>query len=75
MKDHNDSISVEKAMQFLKTLAGQQLLGLLKNSKDQSLLRAKELIAKGDINGAAKALQGMTNTSQIQNLLQKQEGK
>ena len=75
MKDLPNNFSAQEAMEFVRTPAGQQLLNLLQKSTDEHLLRAKELVAAGDIEGAKKALQGLANTGQFQNFFPKKEGK
>ena len=73
MKDLPNNFSAKEAMQFIQTPAGQQLLRTLQQSSDQSLLRAKELVAAGDLEGAKKALQALANSPQMQSIFNKQE--
>ena len=75
MKNFSDNFSAQEAMQFIRTPAGQQLVKMLQESKDQNLVLAKELIAKGDIEGAKNVLQGLATSAQMQDLLSNQEGK
>ena len=74
MKDLPNNFSAQEAMNFIRTPAGQQLLSLLQKSSDEHLLRAKELVAAGDIEGAKKALQNLASSGQFQTFFSKKEG-
>lgn len=75
MKDFSDNFSIQDAMARIQSPAGQQLLSLLQQSKDEGLQKAMELAAKGDSKGAMSYLQGIANSTQVQELLWKMGGK
>lgn len=71
MQQKPSDFSMQEAMRFVNSPAGQQLLALLKQSNDASLQKAMELAAKGDITQAKEALKGISQNPQVKQLLGK----
>ncbi len=71
MQQKPSDFSMQEAMRFVNSPAGQQLLALLKQSNDASLQKAMELAAKGDITQAKEVLKGISQNPQVKQLLGK----
>ena len=71
MQQKPSDFSMQEAMRFVNSPAGQQLLALLKQSNDASLQKAMELAAKGDITQAKEALKSISQNPQVKQLLGK----
>ena len=63
--------SMEDAVRFVNSPAGQQLLTMLKNSGDPALRTAMEQAAKGDLTGAKESLSAIAASEEIQQILKK----
>ena len=65
----NSSFSVEQAMNFAKSPAGQQLIRMLQQKDAAQLSRAAELAASGQTDQAKESLSSLLSDPQIQALL------
>ncbi len=63
--------SMQQAMQFAQSDAGKQLIALLKQSDPQALQGVMNQASSGDFAGAGQALQGLLQTKDAQELLNK----
>ena len=75
MTDPSKGFDLEQARRFAQSDAGKQLLGLLMNSRDPSVARAKEQVAQGDYSGASSQLQSLMNDPRVQQLLKEMGNK
>ena len=65
----SQNISMEQAMAFASSPAGQQLLRILQQSNDSELSKARSLASSGDMDGARLALTSLLKDPQIQKLM------
>ena len=65
----SQNFSMDQAMAFASTPAGQQLLALLQKKGGDDLQKAKTYAAAGDMNQAKNALSSMLSDPQIQAIL------
>ena len=71
MQQKNGDFSMQDAMRFVNSPAGQQLLSLLQHSQDASVQKAMALAAKGELSQAKELLKGISQDPQVQKLLGK----
>ena len=71
MQQKPGDFSMQEAMRFVNSPAGQQLLALLQRSGNEDLQKAMQLAAKGELIQAKDALKGISQDPQVQRLLKK----
>lgn len=69
MKNQDHGLSMQDALQFINTPAGQQLMQLLQNSDDPAIAKAKQQAASGKMDAAREALQQLSANEELQKLL------
>lgn len=75
MQKNSDSFSMQEALRLAQTPAGQQLIAMLKNSKDPALDQARQQVSKGNYADAKAALGDLLNSPQVQQLLKEMGNK
>ena len=65
----SQNFSMEQAMAFASSPAGQQLLRILQQKNGLDLSKAQSLASSGDMEGAKKALSSLLGDPQIQKLM------
>ena len=73
MQKKSEDFSVQEAMRFAKTPAGQQLLAILKQEKGDKLQAIIRLAQEGNMQAAGNALQDVLSSSNAQNLIKEME--
>lgn len=71
MQHKPSDLSMQDAMRFVNSPAGQQLLSLLQNSGNADLQKAMALAAKGELSQAKELLKDISQDPQVQKLLGK----
>ena len=66
---NGQNFSIEQAMAFAATPAGQQLIRILQQKGGTDLSKASSLATGGDMAGARHALAGLLSDPQVQKLL------
>lgn len=68
------NISMEQAMAFAASPAGQKLLAMIQRKGGNELQAAKDLAASGNMEQAKKALSSLLSDPQFQNILKQYGG-
>lgn len=71
MQQKPGDFSMQEAIRFVNSPAGQQLLTLLRQSGNADVQKAMELAAKGELAQAKDALRGISQDPQVRKLLNK----
>lgn len=71
MQKNSENFSVQDAMRFVNTPAGQELLTLLRQGDTAQLQKAAELASAGNYAQAQEMLSGLFQDPQVQSLLGK----
>lgn len=74
MQKNSGDFSMENAMRFVNSPAGQKLLALLQQSNDAGLRTAMEQAAKGDMDQAKESLRTIAASAEIKKLLEQMGG-
>lgn len=69
MQKNSGDFSMEQAMNFAKSPAGQKLLAMLQNSQDPGLQKAMEQASQGNMAGAKASLQNILSNPEVQKIL------
>lgn len=71
MQKNSENFSIQDAMRFVSTPAGQELLTLLRQGDTAQLQQAAELASAGNYAQAQQMLSGLLQDPQVQSLLGK----
>ena len=74
MQKNSGNFSMEDAIRFANSPAGQKLLAMLQQSGNPSIQMAMEQASKGNMDGAKEALKAISDDPQIQKILGGQGG-
>lgn len=69
MQQNNGNFSMEQALAFARSPAGQKLIGLLRQKNDPALTNAANLATSGNTEEAKRAVSSLLSDPQIQALL------
>lgn len=69
MNQKPDDLSVQKAMRFANTPAGQQLIAMLQQADHSQIQKAMSQASAGDFNDAQKTLSSILSSPEAQKLL------
>lgn len=75
MQKNSGSFSMEDMMRFAKSPQGQQILAMLKNTKDPTIQKAMEQVSKGDLKAAEQALRGYSPSADLQKAMKQSGGR
>ena len=70
MNQKSDDFSVQKAMAFANTPAGQQLIAMLQQADHSQIQKAMSQASSGDLSSAQKTLSSILSSPEAQKLIQ-----
>ena len=70
MQKNSGNFSMEEAMNFAKSPAGQKLFSLLQSTQDPGLQKAMEQASKGNMDAAKAQLQNILQNPEVRKILE-----